>query len=177
MISYNLAEENSRGRHTEVQINHDVPRSLAVVDGTTKAEDLTGEHPPDAADGVATLVVGGNGNVDKLGGRVGVAQSNDGDVDVAGLLDGLSIRTRVRHHNQTWLLEGPSDIVGEGTGGESTSDGLGTSVRGELEHSTLTIRTSRDDTNIRRVVDSGDDTSGEHNLLPVDMAGLAKEQL
>lgn len=69
-------------RRTEVQIDHDVPRNVAARNGATDAEDFTREHPPDAADGVATLVVGGDGDIDVLGGRVSVTEGDDGDVDV-----------------------------------------------------------------------------------------------
>lgn len=154
-------------QRTEVQINHDVPGSLAVVDGATQTENLTGEHPPDAANGVTTLVVGRDGNVDELSGRIGVAEGNDGDVDVGSLLDGLGIGARVGDNDQAGLLEGSGDVVGERTGSETTSNGLGTGVRGELEDGTLTVGTSGDDTNVGGVVDSGDDTSGQNNLLPV----------
>lgn len=40
-------------------------------------------------------------------------------------------------------------------------------MRGELEDSTLTVGTGRDDANVGRVVDGGDDTGSEDNLLPV----------
>lgn len=153
-------------QHTEVQINHDVPRSLAVVDGTTEAENLTGQHPPDTANGVTTLVVGGDGNVDELGRGVSVAEGNDGNVDVGSLLDGLGVGARVGNDNQTGLLEGSGDVVRERSGGETTSDGLGTGVGGELEDGTLTVRTGRDDTHISGVVDGGDDTGGQNDLLP-----------
>jgi hypothetical protein len=63
------------GVAVEVQVSHDVPLSLAGSESTTEAEDLTGKHPPDETDGVATLVVGGDGNIDELGGRVTVAES------------------------------------------------------------------------------------------------------
>lgn len=155
-----------RGEHTEVQIGHDVPRSLAAEDGTAETEDLTGQQPPDGTDGVATLVVGGDGNVDVLGGRVGVGEGNDGDVDVAGLLDGLGIGTGVGDDDQTGLLERAGDVVGEATGGEASSDGGGAGVGGELEDGTLTVGTGRDDANVGRVLDGGDDTGSEDNLLP-----------
>lgn len=58
----------------EVQIGHDVPLGLAGSKGAAEAEDLTGEHPPDETDGVAALVVGGDGNIDELGGGVSVAE-------------------------------------------------------------------------------------------------------
>lgn len=59
----------------EVQIRHDVPSGVARSEGTAETEDLTGEHPPDETNSVTTLVVGRDGNVDILGGRVGIAKS------------------------------------------------------------------------------------------------------
>lgn len=155
-----------RCEHTEVQIDHDVPGGLAVVDGTAQAENLTSQHPPDAANGVATLVVGGDGNVDVLGGGVSVAEGDDGDVDVGRLLDGLGVGAGVGDDDQTGLLEGPGDVVGEGTGGEATGDGLGAGVGGELEDGTLTVGTGGDDTDVGGVVDGGDDTGSQDDLLP-----------
>lgn len=116
---------------------------------------------------MATLVVGGDGNVDELGGGVGVAEGDDGDVDVGSLLDGLGVGARVGDDNQTGLLERTGDVVGEGTGGETTGDGLGAGVGGELEDGTLTVGTGRDDTDVRGVVDGGDDTGSQDDLLPV----------
>lgn len=150
----------------EVQINHDVPLGLAVGDRAAQAEDLTGQHPPDQTDGVATLVVGGDGNVNELGGRVGVAEGDDGDVDIRGLLDGLGVGAGIGHDDQARLLEGTGDVVGEVTGGEASSDGHSTGVSGELQHGTLTVGTGRDHTDIGRVVDSGDDAGCEDDLLP-----------
>lgn len=157
------------GQHTEVQIGHDVPGGLAVVDGAAQAEDLTGQHPPDQADRVATLVVGGDGNVDVLGGRIGVAEGNDRDVDVGSLLDGLGIGAGVGDNDQARLLERAGDVVGEGTGGEATGNGLSAGVGGELEDGTLTVGTGRDDTDIARVVNGSNDASRENNLLPVNV--------
>lgn len=116
---------------------------------------------------MTTLVVGGDGNVDELGGGVGVAEGDDGDVDVGSLLDGLGVGARVGDDDQTGLLEGTGDVVGEGTGGETTGNGLGAGVGGELEDGTLTVGTGRDDTDVRGVVDGGDDTGSQDNLLPV----------
>jgi hypothetical protein len=165
-VSDSKNEHSKWWAHTEVQINHDVPGSLAVVDGAAEAEDLTGQHPPDQANGVATLVVGRDGNIDVLGGRVGVAERNDGDVDVAGLLDGLGVGAGIGDNNQAGLLERAGDVVGEGTGGEAAGNGLGAGVGGELEDSTLAVGTGGDDANIARVVNGGNDTGGEDNLLP-----------
>lgn len=116
---------------------------------------------------MATLVVGGDGNVDELGRRVRVAEGNDGDVDVGSLLDGLGVGARVGDNNQAGLFERSGDVVGERTGGETTSNGLGAGVGGELEDGTLTVGTGGDHTDIGGVVDGGDDTSGQDNLLPI----------
>lgn len=115
---------------------------------------------------MATLVVGRDGNVDVFGGRVSVAEGNDGDVDVGSLLDGLGIGAGIGDDNQTGLLERAGDVVGERTGGEATGDGGGAGVRSELEDSTLTVGTGRDDTDIGGVIDGGDDTGSKDNLLP-----------
>lgn len=157
---------NTKKKHTEVQIGHNIPRSLAVIDGPTEAEDLTGKQPPDGTDGVATLVVGRDGNVDVLSEGVGVAEGNHGNVDVGSLLDSLGIGAGIGDDNQAGLLEGTGDVIGEGTGGEATGDGRSTGVSGELEDGTLTIGTGRDDANVGRVLDGDDDTRSKDDLLP-----------
>lgn len=91
---------------------------------------------------MATLVVGGDGNINVLGGRVGVAKGDDGDVHVTGFLDGLGIGARVRDNDETWLLERAGDVIGEATGCEASSDGRSSGVSGKLEDGTLTVRTS-----------------------------------
>lgn len=150
----------------EVQIDHDVPVSLAVGDGTSQAEDLTGKHPPDETDGVAGLVVGWDGNVDELSWGVSVAKGNDWDVDVGSLLDGLGIGTGVGNDDETGLLERAGDVVGEVTRGEATGNGDGTGVVGELQDSALSVRASGDNADVGGVVDGCDDTGSEDNLLP-----------
>ena len=169
LFSFRLGE-----KHTEVQIGHDVPGSLAAVDGATETEDLTGKEPPDGTNGVATLVVGRDGNVDVLGGRVGVAEGNDGDVDVAGLLDSLGVGAGVGDDNQARLLERAGDVVGEATGGEATGNGSGTGVSSELEDSTLAVGTGRDDANVGGVLDADHDTGSEDNLLPVAIVSISR---
>lgn len=124
---------------------------------------------------MATLVVGGDGNVDEVGGGVSVAKGNDGDVDVAGLLDGLGVGARVGDDDQAGLLERAGDVVGEVTGGETTSNGGSTGVGGELQDSTLAVGTSGDDTDVGRVVDGGDDTGSEEDLLPIVRAALGND--
>ena len=122
---------------------------------------------------MTALVVGGDGNVDVLGGGVRVAEGDDGDVDVGGLLDGLGVGARVGDDDQARLLEGAGDVVGEVTGGETTGNGASTSVGGELQDGTLTVGTGRDNADIGGVVNGSDDTGGQDDLLPlVDVSFL-----
>jgi hypothetical protein len=115
---------------------------------------------------VTTLVVGWDGYIDVFSWGVGVAESNDWDIDVGSLLDGLGIGTWIGDNDEAWFLEGAGDVVGEVTGGEATSDSDGTSVSGELENSTLAVWTGGDDANVGWVVNGDDYAGGENDFLP-----------
>ena len=91
---------------------------------------------------MTTLVIGGDGNIDELGWGIGIAEGNDGDVNVRCLLDSLSVGAGVGDNDETGFLEGAGDVVGEVTGGEATCDWGSTGVSGELQDSALTVGTS-----------------------------------
>lgn len=76
------------------------------------------------------------------------------------------VDTRVGDDDESGLLEGTGDVVGEITGCETTSDRLGTSVCRELQDRTLSVRASRNDTDIMGVLNCSNHTSREDNLLP-----------
>lgn len=76
------------------------------------------------------------------------------------------VDTRVGDDDESGLLEGTGDVVGEITGCETTSDRLGTSVCRELQDCTLTVRAGRNDTDIMGVLNRSNHTSREDNLLP-----------
>ena len=76
------------------------------------------------------------------------------------------VNTGVGNDDNTWLLERTSDVVGERTRSETTSNRLRASVRGELEDRTVSVRAGRNYTDVVGVLDGGDDTSGEDELLP-----------
>lgn len=143
----------------EVQIYYDVPGNFAVGECTSESEHFSGQQPPDETDGVTTFVVGWNGNVDKFGGGVGVAERNHRDVDIGGFLDGLGIGSRVRDNDQSWFAEGAGNVVGEVTGSESTGDSNSTSMSCEFEDCSLTVWSGGNDTDVGWVVDRGDDSS------------------
>jgi hypothetical protein len=113
-----------------------------------------------------TLIVGWNGDVNILGWRIGVAECDDGNVDVARFLDRLRIGSRVGHDDQAWFLEGSGNIVGEATRREATGNSDCSSVGCKLKDGSLAVRSGGDNANIGGIVDGDNDTGGENNLLP-----------
>lgn len=107
----------------EVKIDHDGPWGGSGGDSSSKSEDFSGQQPPDETDGVSSLVVGWDRNIDVGERRVGITESDHWDVDVRCLLDGLSIGPWVGDDDQSWLLERSGDVVGEVTWGESSGNG------------------------------------------------------
>ena len=75
---------------------------------------------------MARLVVRRDGDVDELERGVGVAEGDDGDVDVGRLADGLVVDAGVGDDDQAGFFEGARDVVCEVSGGETAGDGLGT---------------------------------------------------
>ena len=67
----------------------------ASADNSSESEHLSGQHPPHQTNAVGRLVVAGNGNVNELGWRVNVAETNDRDVGVGSLSDRLMISSGV----------------------------------------------------------------------------------
>lgn len=111
--------------------------------------------------------LGWDDNINVFSRRVGVAESNDGDVDVGSLLDGLRVGAWVGNDDEAGLLERAGDVVGEVTRSEATSDGRGASVGGKLEHSALAVWAGADGGNVGGVVNGYDDAGGEDDLLPL----------
>jgi len=153
------------GVSPEEGIDHDVPLGGALH-GAAEIQDLTGEHPVDEGDGFLTLVVHRDGNINVLQRRVGVTQSDDGDVHVAGLLDGLGIGTGIGDDQQTGLSEVSGDIIGQGTGGPATGARLGADVLRALQDGTGTIGSLRADQDVLGVLSGDDDTGSGLDLLP-----------
>jgi len=147
------------------KIDHDLP-FLVSWDLTLEHESLSGQEVEHKSDGLETLVVGWNGNINELKWGIRVAKCDDWDVHVGGFLDGLVIGSWVTDDDKSWLLELLGVLVGKRTGGPFTSEVVGTGVIGELEDSSLSVLSVRDDKDILGIVDSGDDSSSNHHLLP-----------
>lgn len=157
---------NLLGIAVEEHVDHDVPALGGTGDGAAEAQDLAGKEPPHETNRVARLVVRGDRNVDELKRRVGVAEGDNGDVDVGRLADGLVVDAGVGHDDQTGLLERAGDVVGEATGGETAGNRLCAGVGSVLQDCTVAVWARRDDTDVVGVLDRGDDTGGEDELLP-----------
>ena len=154
------------GVAVEVQIRHDVPVSFARAERAAQTQDFTRQHPPDQPDGMTALIVRRDGDIDVLGRGVGVAERDDGDVDVGSLLNGLGIGTRVRDDDDAGFLEGARDVVGEVARGEAPRDGGGAGVGGEFEDGALAVGAGGDDGDVGGVVDGDEHAGGEDDLLP-----------
>ena len=124
---------------------------------------------------MATFVVCRDGDVHEFGRGVGIAESDDRNVDIGGFFDSLGIRARVSYDDEAWLFERASDVVCEVARSEAASDSNSTSMSGEFEYSALTVRTSRDDGNIGGVVDCCDDASCKDDFLPSSSGSTSAE--
>ena len=116
---------------------------------------------------MTTLVVRRDSHVHVLGRGVGVAQRNDGDVDVGGLFDGLGVGARVRDDDDARFFKGARDVVGEVARGEAACDGGGAGVGGELEDGALAVGPRGDDGYVCWVVDCDEHAGCEDDFLPV----------
>jgi hypothetical protein len=72
----------------------------------------------------------------------------------------------VSDDEQTGLAEGGLHLVGEGTGGMPSRDGVGAGVLRELEDGALAVGARGLDDDVLRVLDGDDDSRRELKLLP-----------
>ena len=115
---------------------------------------------------MTAFIIGRNGNVNKFGWRIGITESHNRDVDIGSFFDGLRIGSWVSDDDKTRLFERASNVICEVSWSETTRDGRSSCMGGELQDRTLTIRTSRNDSDIGGVLDRDDYTGREDNFLP-----------
>ena len=116
---------------------------------------------------MTTLVIGGYGDIDEFSRRVCITQSNDRDIDIGSFLDSLCISARVRDDDEAGFFKRASDVVGKIAGCESSSNGDGARVSGELQDSALSIGTGRDNGDVSWIVNSSDDAGCEDYFFPL----------
>ena len=86
----------------------------------------------------------------------------------------MCVGARVGDDDEAGFFEGAGDIVGKITRRESSGNGDGTGMSGEFENSTLTVGTSRDDGNVGRVIDRGDDAGCKDDFFPVQIVNFTE---
>ena len=73
--------------------------------------DFSSQEPEDHGDGFGVSVVAGDGNIDEREGRVSVAESDGGDVDVRSFNDGLSIALGVNNNQKLGFSESITELI------------------------------------------------------------------
>lgn len=115
---------------------------------------------------MTAFVVGRNCDVNKFRRRIGVTESDDGNVDVRCFFDGLGVGAGIGDDDEPRFLEGSGNVVGEIPGSEPSGNGDCTRMSRKLENRALTVRASRDDGDIGRVVHGRDDASCQNDFFP-----------
>jgi hypothetical protein len=95
-----------------------------------------------------------------------VSERNRRQVDVRRLAERLVVGTRVVDDQDAWLDVRLLDLIGERARRVAAGNGIGASELGKLQDRSLTVRTSRQQNDVGRVVDGDDQTSRQHELLP-----------
>jgi len=72
----------------------------------------------------------------------------------------------VADDKETGLVKVLLDLIGKGTGSETTSNGLSTGVVGELEDGALSVVAGGKDADVGGVLNGSNGASGEDKLLP-----------
>jgi hypothetical protein len=159
------------GVTVEEEINGNFPSGVSG-DGTSDAEDLTGEQPVEKTNRELSLVVAWNATVNILQRGIRITEGDHRNVHIGSLLDGLGINSGISDDQEARLLELFGDLISESSWSESSGNALRTSVLGELQDSSLSIRTSRDTDNVLWVLNGSNDSGSKDDLLP----SLAKVQ-
>ena len=98
----------------EEQIGHNLPWKI-TRDDATETQNLTGQEPPHQTNRLVSLIVARDRDVNELGRRVNIAKSNNWDVGVRGLGDGLVIGTGIGDDQETRFTETSLDLISERT--------------------------------------------------------------
>jgi len=86
------------------EINHDFP-FLVTGDVSSELEDFAGKEPEAVSNGVSSLVVCWDGNIDVGEVVVTISKSDDGDVHVRCFSDGLVVKAGVADDDESGFEE------------------------------------------------------------------------
>jgi len=149
----------------EEEIWHDVP-FFGSAEASLQSLDFSGQEPVSQTNTVSGFVVAWNANIDVFDWRIGIAQRNDWDVDVASFSDGLVVDGWIGDDDQSWFSETGLRVIGKATWGESAVHGGSFQEFGAFDGGSLTNIFRRNDANVFWVIDGGDDSGGEDDFFP-----------
>jgi hypothetical protein len=112
---------------------------LVTGDITTELKGLASEEPEAVGDGVTSLVVGGDGNVNPVKRGVRVSECNNGDVHVGSLSQALVVETGVANDDESGFEELLGVLIGKSSGHPLATEVVSTGVGGELEDGALSV--------------------------------------
>lgn len=78
----------------------------------------------------------------------------------------MMVGSWITNNDKSWLLEFLGVLIGKGTWGPLSSEVVSLGVGGELKNSSLGILSVGDNEDISWVINSSDDSSSDHHLLP-----------
>jgi hypothetical protein len=113
---------------------------LIAGDITAELESLTSKEPEDIGDGVASLVVGGDSNVNPVERGVRVSQGDNGDVHVGSLGQALVVETGVANDDESGFEELLGVLISQRSGDPFATEVVSTGVGSELEDSALGVQ-------------------------------------
>lgn len=105
---------------------------------------------------IAYIVVARNSDVNTVKRRVRIAESNDGDVNGAGLAHGLMVSPGIANDKEARFFKARLDLVSESAWGVTSSYGGGAGIMCEFKGSALTGRLTTNNDNVKRVFDGAD---------------------
>jgi len=151
-------------------VDRDVPW-LGTRDLIAETKHFAAEQPVHEGNGVLSLVVARNGDVDVVERAISVGEGNYGDVTIGGFIQRLVVLKRVGDDQQARLLELVLNVVRESTGSEAAGNWGSLGVGGILEDGTLgewggSGALNGADGNISGIFDGDDDSSSQNELLP-----------
>jgi len=115
---------------------------------------------------VRGFVVAWDADIDVLDRGVRVAESDNWDVDVTSLSDGLVIDGWIGDDDQSWFPETVLGVIREATWGESSVHRGSLDELGALDGGSLSNILGGNDADIGGVVDGGDDSGGQGDFFP-----------
>ena len=113
-----------------------------------------------------TTIVARDTKIDMAQRGISVGKSDNWNVDIGALSDGLVVSPWIGDQKHARLHERILDLIGQRTRSEPAVNILSPCVLRKLENGTLTVGTGTNSTDIGRVFNGNNHTGRQHQLLP-----------